>query len=549
MGRPCTICQHPERAEIEAAVTGVGEGAVARVARRFDVGRMALVRHREAGHESAVAKVKPAKKAPALATATSSRPTSPAAPPKRPPPPSSWTEAARDGLMAFIPRLSPEFTEPRHLAQWVELIERAAKGEAVRALCDVPIRHFKSETTEHGIVWLLVQDPTMRVVVMTHSLDKARNMGRRMRALAERAGIGPAYGSNRIDDWTNAAGGGVATMSAAQSKLGGDVHLLLFDDPLNEHTAMVHREREAVDATITHYTARCVRRGKPGPVLGVMSRWHPDDPIGRRLLRKAETWEHVHHPAVIEDGETGVERAFAPEVWSLDQLRQVRAVLREQDPTERLWWAQFQGNPMPVGSTKFRLDPERYQVLPDYSFRLVYGAHLMPDAENFALVALKVFASKAYLIDVVRSRLDATAIEAACRKMIAAHGSAPIFAYTTGQGPDAGLVKILRQRGLNFSPIRARYNKVVRAEKTIRRWNDGDVLVPTKAPWVDGFMHRLALFRGEDKGHDDEEICALVSGSDGSTGVGGVTKALGTSYAGGSGVTGSMSDFTRPPGR
>jgi predicted phage terminase large subunit-like protein len=491
---------------------------------------MAIERHRTSGHGAPATKMAAAvpalSPAPVLATV--------------------WDEAARGGLMAFIPRLSPEFAPPIHLARWVELIERAAKGEAVRALCAIPIRHYKSETTEHGIVWLMVLDPTMRIVTLTHSLDRARNMGRRIRELAARAGVGPTYGSNRIDDWTNAAGGGVATMSAAQSRLGSDVHLLLFDDPMDEHTSETHREREAVDATITHYTARCMRRGRPGPVLGVMSRWHPDDPIGRRLLRTAERWEYIHHAAVVEDAETGDERAFAPAVWSLEELRKVRAVLREQDPTERLWWAQFQGNPQPIGSTKFRVDPERYAVLPDHHFRLVYGAHLMPDAEHYGMVALKVIGSKAYLVDVARTRLDASAIEAACKKMTAAHGPAPIFAYTTGTGPDAGLVKILRQRGLNFAPIRARYNKVVRAEKTIKRWNDGDVAIPTTAPWVDGFLHRAILFRGEDKGHDDEEVCALVSGCDGAMGYGGgVTKAMGASYAGASGVTGNMSDFAK----
>lgn len=540
MGRPCTICNHSKRAEIEAAVTGVGEGAVARVARRFDVGRMALMRHREAGH--LVAKKAKAKKAPGPVPAE-------APPSPLPSPAIAWAEAARGGLMAFIPRLSPEHQEPRHLARWVELVERAAKGEAVRALCAVPIRHYKSETTMHGIVWLLVQDPTMRILVMTHSLDRARQLGRRIRQLAERAGVGPAYGSNRIDDWQNAAGGGVVAMSAAQSTLGGDVHLVLFDDPLNEHSAMTHREREAVDETIAHYTARCMRRGKPGPVLGVMSRWHPDDPIGRRILRSSVKWEYVHHPAIIEDPESYAERAFAPEVLSLEELRRVRAELREQDPTERLWFAQFQGNPMPMGSTKFRGDVERYAALPDHHFRLVYGAHLMPDAEHYGMVALKVIGSKAYVIDVARTRLDATAIEATCRKMFAAHGAAPIFAYTTGTGPDAGLVKILRQRGLNFAPLRARWNKVVRAEKTIKRWNDGDVVAPVTAPWLDGFLHRVVLFRGEEKGHDDEEVCALVSGCDGAMGQGGSTKVLGASYAGGSGVTGNMGDFTKAPRR
>jgi hypothetical protein len=53
------------------------------------------------------------------------------------------------------------------------------------------------------------------------------------------------------------------------------------------------------------------------------------------------------------------------------------------------------------------------------------------------------------------------------------------------------------------------------------------------------------LFRGLDKGHDDDEVDALVSACDGAFGsaVGGNVKLLGKSYPGSSGVTGTMKDF------
>jgi predicted phage terminase large subunit-like protein len=336
-------------------------------------------------------------------------------------------------------------------------------------------------------------------------------------------------------------------MSAEQSKLGHDVHLLFFDDPLDEHAVMDHARRTAVDETITHYTARCMRRGKPGPVLGVASRFHPDDPIGRRLQRTAANWEYIHHPAVIEDPVTGQERAWAPEVWPLEELRKVRQELAEQDPTERLWWAQFQGEPKPVGFSKFRADPERYSAIPDWNFRLVYGADLAytqgTGSDYFALVALKILGTKAYILDVMRTQLDAHLIESTVHKFTSRYGAAPIYSYVSG--PEIGMVKLMRQRGLRFVPLRAIYNKLVRAEKTIKRWNDGNIIVPQNAPWVQGFLHRLELFRGLDKGHDDDEVDALVSAVDGAFGsaVGGNVKLLGQSYSGSSGVTGTMKDF------
>jgi predicted phage terminase large subunit-like protein len=549
MGRPCTICQHPKRSEIERAYAkaGPGKGGGAKgVAERFGVGRMALVRHAE---KKGKCQPVPAKGTAAKRAAPAKRPSSSSAEPKPPipaePEAPPWQAWAKVGLLAFIPRLSPEFAAPHHLADWCQLIERAAGGEPVRALCAVPIRHHKSQTTMHGVAWALVQDPGMRILVLTFSFARAIEMGARIRELCERCGVGPVYGSNKVEKWSNAAGGGVACMSAAQSRLGADVHLVIFDDPLDEHDAQSFNERSAVDDTITHYTARCMRRGRPGGVLGVMSRWHPDDPIGRRLARRERVWEYVHHPAIIEDAETGEERAFAPEIWPIDELRKMRAELREQDPTERLWWAQFQGEPRDASGALFRADPERYTALPHGSFRLVYGCDLAwsthAGSDFFALVALKIYGAKAYVIESRRTKLETPAIEGEVRAMQARHGPGPLFAYVSG--PEKGIVRNLQARGFRFVVAPARYNKLVRAEKTIRRHNDGDILYPVSASWVGPLFARMEVFRGEDKGHDDDEIDALVAGCDMGMGGGGAPKALGKNYAGGSDVSGSMRDF------
>jgi predicted phage terminase large subunit-like protein len=528
--QPCTICRHPRRAEIEAAyaasVRGAAGGGAKGVAAAFGVERRAIKRH--AAHQAGKAPAPPA-------------PTT--APPIPEAPAPSWAEIARGGLLAFIPVLSPEFAAPVHLAAWCALIERAARGEPVRALCDVPIRHYKSQTTMHGAVWALVVDPTLRILLMTHSLNKAQKMGRIMRGLARRCGVGPVYGSNRVDDWTNAAGGGIVCMSAAQSQLGADVHLVIFDDPLDELDAQSFNERSAADDAITHYTARCMRRGKPGGVLGVMSRWHPDDPIGRRLARRAVKWEHVHHPAVVEEPD-GTLRAFAPEIWPLEELLRTRAELAEQDPTERLWWAQYQGEPRDPSGALFSSTPQRYAALPVGAFRLVYGADLAwskhRGSDNFALVAIKVYGAKAYVIDMRRTKLETPQIEAEIRAMQTRHGPGPVFAYTSG--PEVGIVKNLIGRGFRIVTARAKYNKLVRAEKTIRRHNDGDVLYPAAAPWLAGFFSRAAVFRGEDDG-DDDDIDALVAACDFGIGGGGAPRLVGASYAGGSDVVGGMQDF------
>lgn len=440
-------------------------------------------------------------------------------------------------LFEFIRTISPEFSPPYHLQAWVDQFELAAEGQPVRALCALPIRHYKTETTLHGIVWLLCKDPTARYLFLTHSFDRSRAIGKRVRKIAEAAGVGAIPGYNTIEQWRNLQGGGMVVMSAEQSRLGEDVHGVFFDDPLDEHASYEQARRDAVDETISHYTARCMRRGRPGPVLGVMSRWHPDDPIGRRLLREqaALPWVYIHKPAIMDEGLPS-ERAFAPDVWPLAELKKMRLELAEQDPTERIWWAQLMGDPRPAGFALFRHDPVRWQTLPDWPYRLAFGADLAftsgEGSDYFAIAVAKVMGTKAYLLEVMRCRLDAHLIESTCKAFLNKYGRGPIFTYVSG--PEVGMVRVMRERGIPFVQMKARYNKLVRAERTVKRWNDGNVAVPADAPWTRGFLHRVEMFRGEEKGHDDDEIDALVSLCDGAMGgvAAGVVKTLGKSYTG-----------------
>lgn len=420
-------------------------------------------------------------------------------------------------LLELIPALSPEFQAPTHLADWCDIIERGVAGEAVRAGLAVPIRHYKSQTTMHGVVRFLLTDPTTRHVYLTHSHQKAVSVGKRIRQLAKAAGVGPARGYDLIEDWANDRGGGVVVMSADQSKLGYDCHALWYDDPLDEHGADNATVRDAVDSAISHYQARCMRFGQPGPVFGVMSRWHRDDPFGRRLLRTVSPFEYVHHRAIEDEG-LETEHAFAPDVWGLTALRNVRAELAEKDPTERIWWAQFQGEPITTGGDLFRW-ATRYTQLPTWGYRPCYGTDFAfsqgKHADFFALVCGRLYGPKMYITEVRRERIETTLIESTIKSAKVKHGHAPVFSYQSG--PEIGTTRILNERGCGIVPMPARYSKLVRAERTIRRWNDGNVLVPedSAALWVPGFVERTAQFTGKDDDDGDDEQDALVSMCDG----------------------------------
>jgi phage terminase large subunit-like protein len=407
------------------------------------------------------------------------------------------------------------------------MLERFLTG-GVRGLCDVPIRHQKTWTTLHGMAWVLERDPTYRWILMCADHERANELGKGLRKLCESVAhqsgiaIGPLRGENTIVDWKNGFGGGCVVMSAEQSRLGRDVDGLVVDDAITEKTARDRVVKDAVDNAIAEYTARAGRMSRRGSVACLMSRWADDDPIGRRSERLAREWEHVHHSAIIDMGLPS-ERAFAPDVMSLEEIKLRREELREVDPSEWYFFAQFQNEPFTPSSQLF-LDPGRYEKLPEWGgFRTAYGFDAAfsqkKSADYFAIVVTRWHGSSCYVLESRRFRADYGSAVNAFLEMKETWGAGSIFSYMSG--PEIGSVVYFGERGINVNVIPARYDKRTRAQKTIDKWNRGMVLVPARGPaWVEPLVTRAKSFRGID-GDDDDEIDALVSVCDG-TGFSGV---------------------------
>lgn len=413
-------------------------------------------------------------------------------------------------LLEYIPKISPEFKPPYHMAKWLAVFERIARGEPVRALCTLPIRHYKTESTLHAVLWLLEHDPTLEIVLMTFSHERAMWLGKRLRVLAKRTKVGPTRGDDTITSWHNERGGGVVVMSADMSREGYNCHVLLVDDPIDEHGILAKEKRDAVDQSITHYTARCMRGGKPGPVLIVASRFDRDDPVGRRLARLGGTWEIIHEPAIY-DLDLPTVRAFAPNVWDVPELLSIRAELKETDPYERTWWSRFMGDPRPVGGD---VGPgQRYTALPAFpGFRDAIGFDLSftknRRSDWSAIVVGRVMYDILYVREIHRFRAELPEAIASIKNAWDLYGRCPVYSFMSG--PEVSVAKMMAQAQMPIQYMKASAPKFVRARRTIDAHNAGRVLYPEHNPTIAGTLARLQNFKGVEDDEDDE-MDALVS--------------------------------------
>jgi hypothetical protein len=423
-------------------------------------------------------------------------------------------------VIEFVPRLWPgDHAIPWHMADWGEVIARVLV-ERIRAMNDSSVQHYKTDTTIAGIVWILKHRPQTRFVVITYDDTRAHSLGERIKSAAGRAGVGAVHGTASKTEWQNAQGGGCRVISQGQSAEGYALDVLVVDDPIKDF-AMADNpdQRRAINEMIAFYTLRVSVSSsivEGGAVLIIASRFHPDDPIGVRMNAKGTTWEHAHHPAILDFG-TDHETAWAPDVMSIEGIRQARAEAAEVDPTERAFFARFMGSPKVIGDTRFGPATYYYQVPTTWGFRFGVGVDLAYSSKRTAdwcsIITIQMFGDMVYLIDAKRFRKDR--FEDVFSAMMSAsndRGFCPVYSYTSG--PEIGLLRLAYERGCPIVSMQARYPKFIRAERTMKRWNDHKILLPHDVPWSKAMTARIEQFTGNEQDCDDE-VDALVSVCDG----------------------------------
>ena len=110
------------------------------------------------------------------------------------------TDRAPESLLEFIPRITPRYQAPGHLAALTALFERAER-ERVLAVVSMPPRHGKTDTELHGIAWTLGRAPHKQVAFVGYAARFAEKKSRKARELAIRAGVPLASDAASRQDW------------------------------------------------------------------------------------------------------------------------------------------------------------------------------------------------------------------------------------------------------------------------------------------------------------------------------------------------------------
>lgn len=174
-------------------------------------------------------------------------------------------------------------------------------GAAGREMIFVPPQEGKSTRASCWFpLWMLAQDPTLRIAIVVYSAEKAERWGRWIRRMIEahpELGIGLAPDSRAVNRFETSAGGVVLSVGIDGGLTSEPVDILIIDDPLKGRA-------ESESAT---YRKRCwdwwesnamTRASDQFRVVLMMTRWHSDDLAGRLLQEEPGEWNVLRIPAV-----------------------------------------------------------------------------------------------------------------------------------------------------------------------------------------------------------------------------------------------------------
>ncbi len=417
-------------------------------------------------------------------------------------------------LYELMGKLTPAYDTPRHLEPLPQLLENAPRG-ALRVVVGIPVRHGKSETVHHGIVKMILDDPTLEIVYATYGARFSFKQARKIRMLAQRAGVKFKADFNTIEHWQTPEGGGVLSTSVDGPLTGMGADVLVIDDPYKNRAHAESQEHR--DKVWEWFTSVAMTRLSPtASVLVVMSRWHEDDLSGRLIK---DGWTYVHKRAIETDPVTGEERALWPERRPLEWLHQHR----KRDAYD--WASLFQNEPRPKDGALFK-QPIRCSSVPTNGIRVAFGIDVSysnnPRSDYFAIAKLVECGGQVYVADVARMRADLQIAESVIKSFTSTAPGAPVLFYASGK--DHGVVRYLAGRGIAIQAMQAKTTKFVRSQKLLAAWNGVQdelgrvveaqrVQVPLEASWVDVYLSEFLRFTGSENTKDDQ-VDATVAAFD-----------------------------------
>ncbi|MDX2163608.1 MAG: phage terminase large subunit [bacterium] len=436
---------------------------------------------------------------------------------------------ALNGFTPFKLRFFPRLEHVPHLDlldQHLEAVESASGG---RLIVSMPPRHGKSLTVSRLFpAWWLARHPDQRVIMASYAASLATRHSRLTRNLmlaplyqAWSNGVRPATareGSASVQSWDIAAPGGLAGGGMDAVGVGGGItgkgaHLIIVDDPVKSRAEAESRFwREKI---WDWFLNDLFTRREPGAnVIVVMTRWHPDDLVGRLLRSEPDAWRYLRLPALAE-ADDPLGRAPGEALWeerfSRQMLEDTRRLMGEsafaglyqQNPVTREG-GMFKAADLRVIESANALNEEFAQVVRFWDLALTASPH----SDYSAGVKMAVTRSGSLVIlDVLRFRKTWDGVRDAVIRTARDDSHSVFIGIEAAAGGKQVVAELLRElQGIYARAVKPAGAKHVRAQSLAAKAEAGQLYI-VRGAWTDALIEEFVHFPN---GIHDDQVDAAV---------------------------------------
>ena len=313
-------------------------------------------------------------------------------------------------------------------------------------------------------------------------------------------------GRQAVDGFETTEGGKRYASSFGGSVTGFGADLVVIDDPTKPSEALSDAERQTANLWFRHTLIQRPNNKATCSVIVAMQRLHEDDLIGH--LMNLIPLRLVSLPAIAqEDEEHVIETPFGtrrhirlkgealhPERESLETLDFLRTMLGEY-----YFSAQYLQMPSPPGGGIVKaVWFQRFDLANPPTFdRIIQSwdtANKSNQLADFTVgTTWGLVGKRAYLLHVLRKRLEFPELLRLVPEHARLHGASKILIEDCASGVQ--LARLLRDQGLaGVESIKPLGDKGIRMRNQTPPIENGFVFLPTAAPWLDEYLHELAIF-------------------------------------------------------
>jgi predicted phage terminase large subunit-like protein len=362
--------------------------------------------------------------------------------------------------------------------------------------------------------FLLGMDPTLEILCVSYTEPLANRLSADTRRLMKSAFYRDVFPDTILDQasammLTTTEGGRrfATTIGGAVTGFGG--RIIIIDDPINGIDALSEVARDRVN---TYFQQSLASRPTPpaeGVIVVVGQRFHENDLSG--FLLEKGGWDHLKLQAIAtEDAQIPIGSGRYQTVRTGDLMLPSFLTPKFLDDQKLAlgsagFAAQYLQEPAPAEGAMVKRHWLRYADPPDLSSGIVTlsvdAASKTGQNNDYSVCTVWLNRDgKHYLYDLWRDRVDITQLLPRIETLVGQYKPLRVLIEDASAGTQ--LIQFLARGGVPATACKADRAKDVRLYGVLPYFENGLVILPKSAPWLDAFVDELLRFPGGR--HDDQ---------------------------------------------